>query len=144
MSSEPSGADGRGSGRRDSTWSAQPISGPGLLFATKAELDGPTEMIEETPAKVVPLPLSPRVPDPDTDAVRPVDARGIALTVLTILAGVLTLQWARPLLVPLLIGVFFSYSLDPVVRRLTGWRIPQAVAATLVFVGAVAALGLLA
>ena len=99
--------------------------------------------MEEIPTKVVPLPLSPCVSDPDTDAVRPVDARGIALTVLTVLAGVLTLQWARPLLVPLLIGVFFSYSLDPVVRRLTGWRIPQTLAATLVFVGAVAALGLL-
>jgi predicted PurR-regulated permease PerM len=99
--------------------------------------------MEESHAKVVPLPLSLRVPDHSADEARPVDARGLALTVLMILASVLTIQWARPLLVPILIGVLASYSLDPVVKRLVVWRVPHVLAAPIVLIGAVAALGLL-
>jgi predicted PurR-regulated permease PerM len=78
---------------------------------------------------------------PPTDADRPTTAdrravavRTFALTVLTILASTLALQWARPLLVPILIGILISYALDPMVRRLVAWNMPHAVAATSVFI----------
>jgi predicted PurR-regulated permease PerM len=99
--------------------------------------------MEGSPANVVPLPLNPRVPDEPLEAAPPVDARGLALTVLMVLASVLALHWARALLVPILIGVLVSYSLDPVVKRLVLWRVPHPLAATLVFAGAVAVLGFL-
>jgi predicted PurR-regulated permease PerM len=67
-----------------------------------------------------------------------------ALTVLTVLASVVALQWARPILVPILIGILISYALDPIVRRLVGWRVPQPVAASLVFLLALILLGALA
>src|SRR3979409_577684 len=123
----------------------QPMRRDGLPAAELAFclLSEPCWMMEESPAKVVPLPLSPRVPDRPAEEVRPVDARGLALTMLMVLAGVLTLQWARPLLGPILIGVLVSYSLEPVVKRLVGWRVPHALAATIAFAGTVAAPGLL-
>ena len=64
---------------------------------------------------------------------RKIDVRAYALTVLTILASVPALQWARPLLVPILLAILISYALEPIVRRLVQWRIPHAWAATLVF-----------
>jgi predicted PurR-regulated permease PerM len=108
----------------------------GLVLASK-------EVMEESPEKVVPLPLTPRVPESPPEEVPPVDARGLPLTVVMVLAVVLTLQWARPLLVPILIGVLVSYSLDPVVKRLVVWRVPHPFAATIVFVSTVAGVGLL-
>src|SRR6185503_19716511 len=75
---------------------------------------------------------------------RPTDVRGYALTVLMGLACIFALQWARPLLVPLVFGILISYALEPIVSRLVQWRIPRGLAAPLVFtttLAAVAALG---
>ena len=75
---------------------------------------------------------------------RPMDVRGYALTVLMGLACVFALQWARPLLVPLVFGILISYALEPIVSRLEQWRIPRGLAAPVVFtttLAAVAALG---
>jgi predicted PurR-regulated permease PerM len=74
---------------------------------------------------------------------RTVDVRGYALTVLMVIACVFALQWARPLLVPILIGILISYALEPMVHRLVRWRVPHAAAASLVFVGMLAVLGAL-
>jgi predicted PurR-regulated permease PerM len=73
-----------------------------------------------------------------------VDARGVALTGLLVLAGLVTLQWARPLLVPILLAILISYALDPIVQRLVKWGAPLTLAAVLVFVGAVTATGMVA
>jgi predicted PurR-regulated permease PerM len=83
-------------------------------------------------------------PRPAVPPRRSIDVRGYALTVLMVLACVFALQWARPLLVPLLLGILISYALEPMVNRLGEWRVPRGLAAPLVFVttiGAVAALG---
>ena len=69
---------------------------------------------------------------------RPVDVRGHAFTALMILASVFALQWARPLLVPILLGTLISYALEPMVHRLVQWRVPHAAAASLVFIGILA------
>ena len=69
----------------------------------------------------------------------PVDIRSLSLVVLTVLACIFALQWARPILVPILLGVMFSYALTPAVDRLQRWRLPRAVGAVLVL-GAVIAI----
>ena len=71
------------------------------------------------------------------------DVRGHALSGVLILASLFALQWARPLLVPILLGTLVSYALEPMVHRLVHWRVPHAAAASVVFVGMLAALGLL-
>jgi predicted PurR-regulated permease PerM len=74
---------------------------------------------------------------------RLVGVRGYALTTLMVLASVFALQWARPLLVPILLGMLISYALEPMVQWLVHWRVPHAVAALLVYVGMLALIGLL-
>ena len=59
----------------------------------------------------------------------PRDLRSLSLAVIAVLGVVFTLHWASAVFIPLLIGVMFSYALDPVVDRLQGWRIPRAVSA---------------
>ena len=75
---------------------------------------------------------------------RSLDVRGVALTVLAVLACLLALQWARPVLVPILLAILISYALDPMVQGLVRWRVPHGLAASLVFIatlGVVATLG---
>ena len=59
----------------------------------------------------------------------PVDVRSMALVVLAALAGIFALQWARAILVPVLLGVMFSYALTPAVDRIARWHVPRALAA---------------
>ena len=63
-----------------------------------------------------------------------------AVIVLAVLAALVAVQWARPVLVPIVIGILVSYALDPVVSRLVQWRLPRVAAATAVFVAVIAAL----
>ena len=48
----------------------------------------------------------------------PVDARGLALGILAALASVLALWWAQAFVVPLLLGIIISYTLNPLVAWL--------------------------
>jgi predicted PurR-regulated permease PerM len=71
-----------------------------------------------------------------------VDIRSAALTILTVLALILVLQYAQPMLIPIVLSILISYALDPVVTRLERLRVPRALAAgvlllTLVGAGAV-------
>ena len=59
----------------------------------------------------------------------PVDVRSLALVVLSVLACVFALQWAKAILVPILLGVMFSYALTPLVDLLQRGRVPRAVGA---------------
>jgi len=75
-------------------------------------------------------------PDPDEPPRvllhMPVDVRSLALIVLTVLASIYALHWAQAILVPILLGVMFSYALTPVVDTLARWHVPRAVGATVV------------
>jgi len=62
----------------------------------------------------------------------PVDVRSLSLIVLTVLVSIYALHWAKAILVPILLGVMFSYALTPVVDTLQRWRLPRAAGATLV------------
>jgi predicted PurR-regulated permease PerM len=56
----------------------------------------------------------------------PVDVRSVTLAVLTVLAVIFTLRWARAVFVPVLLGLMLSYALTPIVNRLQRWHIPRA------------------
>jgi predicted PurR-regulated permease PerM len=64
-----------------------------------------------------------------------VNARGLALGIIATIAFVYALQWAQKFLVPLLLGIFIAYTLNPLVlfleRRM---RIKRAIGATIVTV----------
>ena len=67
---------------------------------------------------------------------QPVDARGLSLGILAALASVLALWWAEGFVVPLLLGIIISYTLNPLVAWLERIRIPRVVG-TLVVMGSV-------
>jgi len=75
-------------------------------------------------------------PDPDEPPRvllhMPVDVRSLALVVLTVLASIYALHWAQAILVPILLGVMFSYALTPVVDTLERWHVPRAIGASVV------------
>jgi predicted PurR-regulated permease PerM len=59
----------------------------------------------------------------------------VTLTVLAVLAGILMLQYAQAVIIPVVLGVLISYALEPFVARLTRWRLPRPLAAAIVLVG---------
>ena len=61
-----------------------------------------------------------------------VNARGLALGIIATVAFLYALQWAKHFLVPLLLGIFIAYTLNPLVCWLERIRIPRALGATLV------------
>jgi len=63
-----------------------------------------------------------------------VNARGLALGIIATIAFVYALQWSEKFLVPLLLGIFIAYTLNPVVIFLERCRIKRVFGATLVTV----------
>lgn len=61
-----------------------------------------------------------------------VNARGLSLGILATIACVFALQWAQKFFVPLLLGIFIAYTLNPVVRWLERWHVKRVIGATLV------------
>jgi predicted PurR-regulated permease PerM len=85
---------------------------------------------------------SPPSEGPEPTAVRvPVDVRSAALTVLALLATILVLQYAQAMIIPIVLGLLISYALEPIVARLTRWRVPRPIAAALVLLAVTAATG---
>jgi predicted PurR-regulated permease PerM len=79
--------------------------------------------------------------DATLSAIRiPVDARGLALAILAIVAGVFALQLAQSFIISLLLGILFAYTLNPLVVWLERIRIPRVVGTSIVMVGVVGAL----
>lgn len=72
----------------------------------------------------------------------PLDVRSVALTaILVLLTGVL-LNGARSLVLPIVLALFASFTLSPLVRGLSRLRIPQALGAALVVAGLLGAAAL--
>jgi predicted PurR-regulated permease PerM len=69
-----------------------------------------------------------------------VDARGLALSILAVLAFIYALSWAREFVIPLLLGVVISYTLSPLVSWLEAIRVPRVVATFIVMTGMLGAL----
>jgi len=73
-----------------------------------------------------------------------VNARGLSLGILATVALIFALQWAERFLVPLLLGIFIAYTLNPLVAFLERWHIKRVIGATLVTVVIVAGLAMMA
>ena len=97
-------------------------------------------IVSEAQAEAAPAPV---LGDPLSNLRIPihVNARGMALGTIAIIAFVYALQWAQDFLVPLLLGILLAYTLNPLVMWLERIRIPRVIGATLV---TVAMLGVMA
>ena len=72
----------------------------------------------------------------------PVDIRSVTLTVLAVLAGILMLQYAKPVFIPVILGTLISYVLGPAVTSMAKHGIPRVLGAFLVIVALCGTLGL--
>ena len=72
----------------------------------------------------------PPVPGPDAES----PPRNVPLILLAVFATVYVLDWAQPVLVPLVLGLMVSYALHPVVDRLARLSIPRGVSAAVLLV----------
>ena len=71
----------------------------------------------------------------------PVDVRNLALAVIAVLLSLYMLHWAKAVVVPVLLGVMFSYALSPAIDRIERWRVPRAASAGLLLTAILAGLG---
>ena len=71
----------------------------------------------------------------------PVDVRSITITVIAVIGTILMLQYARPVLIPIVIGVLISYVLAPAVTSLAKRGIHRAIGAFIILGMICAALG---
>jgi predicted PurR-regulated permease PerM len=94
----------------------------------------PAKFVSRSGLEEPPTPEVVQAPPPEggTLVPVPVDIPNAAITMLAVIAGVLVLQYAQSVFIPLILGVLISYALDPVVTRLERWRIHRAAGAALV------------
>ena len=71
----------------------------------------------------------------------PVDVYSFSLALLTVLAVIFVLHWARAFFIPLMLGVMISYALSPPVNLMQKWRIPRAIGAAVLLLGIVGGTG---
>jgi predicted PurR-regulated permease PerM len=88
----------------------------------------------EEPEVVVPA-RTDGASEPEPLVIRmPIDVRSVSLTVLAVGTGLLILQYAQSVLIPIVLGILISYALAPFVAALARHRVPRPVgAATAVF-----------
>jgi predicted PurR-regulated permease PerM len=73
----------------------------------------------------------------------PVSVYSFSLAIITVLAVIFLLQWARAIFIPLMLGVMISYALYPPVNLMQKWRIPRAIGAAVLLLGIVGGTGAL-
>lgn len=86
-----------------------------------------------------PMPPTPGAPDEPAPVVvsMPVGVRNVALTIIASLAGVATLNYAQPILIPLVLGILIAYAFERPVSTLARMKIPRTIGAGIVVVIAV-------
>ena len=87
-------------------------------------------------------PAAPLATDDGPEPVR--TAAPLSIKILTALAILGALYVGQSLMVPVLVGIFVSYALNPLVDGLTRWRVPRALASMFVVLTLVGSLGWLA
>ena len=55
----------------------------------------------------------------------PVDVRSVTLSIIAVLAAILMLRYAQPVLIPVVVGLLISYVLDPAVTSMARHGIPR-------------------
>ena len=80
--------------------------------------------------------------EPNVPMIRvPVDARGLALSILTLIAIVGALELAQTFFVSMLLGILIAYTLNPLVVYLERIKVPRAAGTIIVMLGVIGALG---
>ncbi len=90
--------------------------------------------MDDTPQPAVSTPTPPasgRAPREPLRLHMPVNVRSASLAVLAVLACLWALHVASAVIMPLLLGLTFSYALSPVVDKLERWHWPRALSAAL-------------
>lgn len=91
---------------------------------------------EQAPTVEPEPPASAPVPEPERVLLQmPVDVRSAALVVLSVLAVVFTLHWAKAVFVPLMLSLLLTYALEPLVGLLERWRISRWIGAAVILLG---------
>ncbi|WP_334191118.1 AI-2E family transporter [Noviherbaspirillum sp.] len=70
-----------------------------------------------------------------------VNARGLCLTILAVVAVVFALQWAQKFLIPLTFGILIAYTLNPLVAWMERIRIPRLLGTCAVMLALVTCIG---
>lgn len=71
----------------------------------------------------------------------PVDVRNASLMVLAILASLFVLQWARAVLIPIMLSVLFSYAFSPLVNSMELRRVPRWLSSAVLLLTILGAIG---
>ncbi|VVE44897.1 AI-2E family transporter [Pandoraea cepalis] len=98
--------------------SQRPDASPPLSANSSEGVDTAASLVEPTPRM-------------------PVDARGLALGILATLAVLFALEWAQRFVVPVLLGVFLAYTLNPLVVGLGKLRVGRYAGAVIVMLAVV-------
>lgn len=108
----------------------------------EAEQKKPVEPPPAPPPPQEPVPESAEPPEPGRVLLHmPVDVRSAALVVLSVLAVVFTLHWAKAVFVPLMLSLLLTYALAPLVNLLERWRISRWIGAAAILLGLGGAFG---
>jgi predicted PurR-regulated permease PerM len=73
----------------------------------------------------------------------PINVRSLSLVLLTVLAVIFTLHWARAVFIPLMLGIMISYALSPLVGLIQKWHVPRAIGSAVLLLGIVSGTGYL-
>lgn len=95
--------------------------------------------VEATPERAVSE--SPALATEGAPSFAAMDLPRFSLIVLTVLAVIFTLHWARAFFIPLMFGLMISYALSPFVNGLQRWKIPRAIGSAVMLMAIVGAGG---
>ena len=71
----------------------------------------------------------------------PIDVRNMSMIVIASLLGLYALRWAAEIVIPVLMGLLFSYALTPLVNGLVRAGVPRALGAGVVMIALVGGIG---
>ncbi len=83
--------------------------------------------------------LAGKPPRPAPDTI--VGVRNASLTILATIASIFVLQWAQSFLIPLVLGIFISYTLNPLVVWMERIYIPRLIGTTILMAALVFGIG---
>jgi predicted PurR-regulated permease PerM len=116
---------------------------PAALDHTLGSPDSPMTPDVDIYARATPA--TPGAPNPDLEetarALGGPRGRSIDLTMLTVLAVLYTLYFAREFLIPIVFALLLNFLLSPLIRLMGRWRIPAPASAALVVVALIAGIG---
>lgn len=71
----------------------------------------------------------------------PISIRSLSLAVMSVLAGLFVLHWAKAVFIPFMLGLVFSYALSPIVNWMESRRVPRALGAGVLLLSLLGVMG---